>query len=186
MTVNSDPTRDPAGEVPQPQPRSPSPPPAAMGLTRLGGLGVMLALGAVILVLLLVFILMNGQHVQVHLYGAHWDAPLGVALLFAAALGLLLVVVPGAGRIFQLRRAGKRLHREREVLADRLDRSASDAAASAPDSGVSPDGGVAGDGSGVPAAEAVSNAPTTDAGTPAAPSRTRGRRRRQRADQLND
>lgn len=89
--------------------------------SRLGGIWIMLILGAVILTLLLVFILMNSQHVPVHLYGANISAPLGVALLLAAILGVLLVVVPGAGRIYQLRRATKRLHREREHLAGRLD-----------------------------------------------------------------
>ena len=89
--------------------------------SRLGGIWIMLILGAVILTLLLVFILMNSQHVPVHLYGADISAPLGVALLLAAILGVLLVVVPGAGRIYQLRRATKRLHREREHLAGRLD-----------------------------------------------------------------
>jgi uncharacterized integral membrane protein len=89
--------------------------------SRLGGIWLLLVLGAAILVLLLVFILMNGQHVVLHLYGAHVTAPLGVALLLAAALGVLLVVVPGGGRIIQLRRATKRLHREREHLAGRLD-----------------------------------------------------------------
>ncbi|MBR7835776.1 LapA family protein [Actinospica durhamensis] len=89
--------------------------------SRLGGIWILLVLGAAILILLLVFILMNSQHVLVHLYGAHVTAPLGVALLFAAALGVLLVVVPGGGRILQLRRATKRLHSDREHLAGRLD-----------------------------------------------------------------
>jgi uncharacterized integral membrane protein len=95
--------------------------PAGMRRTRMGGLWVVAALGAVILVLLLVFILQNGQRVEVHLFGAHLTAPLGVALLLAAALGLLLVVVPGAGRIIQLKRAARGLHRDRLDLAHQLD-----------------------------------------------------------------
>ena len=96
--------------------------PAGMRRTRLGGLWVVAALGAVILVLLLVFILQNGARVEVHLFGAHVNAPLGVALLMAAALGVLLVVVPGGGRILQLKRAARGLHRDRLDLADQLDR----------------------------------------------------------------
>jgi uncharacterized integral membrane protein len=92
-----------------------------MRLTRLGGLWVVLVLGAVILILLLVFILQNGLRVEIHLFGAHWYAPLGVALLMAAALGVLLVVVPGSGRIIQLKRAARRMHRDRLDLADQLD-----------------------------------------------------------------
>jgi len=95
--------------------------PAGMRRTRMGGLWVVAALGAVILVLLLVFILQNGQRVEVHLFGAHLTAPLGVALLLAAALGLLLVVLPGAGRIIQLKRAARGLHRDRLDLAHQLD-----------------------------------------------------------------
>ena len=89
--------------------------------SKLGGTWTMLVLGAAILVLLLVFILTNTQRVEVHLYGAHATASLGTALVLAAALGILLVVVPGGGRIIQLRRATKRLHREREHFAGRLD-----------------------------------------------------------------
>jgi uncharacterized integral membrane protein len=86
--------------------------------TRLGGMWMALVSGAVVLVLLLVFILQNSQRIEVHLYGAHWNAPVGVALLMAAALGLLLVVIPGAGRILQLRRAAHRAH-ERVVALQR-------------------------------------------------------------------
>ena len=96
--------------------------PAGMRRSRLGGLWVVAVLGAVILVLLLVFIVQNGARVEVHLFGAHLNAPLGVALLMAAALGVLLVVVPGGGRILQLKRAARGLHRDRLNLADQLDR----------------------------------------------------------------
>jgi uncharacterized integral membrane protein len=102
--------------------------PSPVHRTRLGGLWVVAVLGAIMLVLLLVFILQNGQRVEVHLFGAHWTAPLGVALLMAAALGVLLVVVPGAGRIIQLKRAARGLHRDREQLAGRLDEIAGAAA----------------------------------------------------------
>jgi uncharacterized integral membrane protein len=89
--------------------------------TRLGGLWIVLSLGAAVLILLLVFVLQNDQRVEIHIYGGHWTAPLGVALLMAAALGVLLVVVPGGGRILQLKRAARRLHREQQVLIGRLD-----------------------------------------------------------------
>jgi uncharacterized integral membrane protein len=85
--------------------------------TRFGGLWIVLISGTVVLVLLLVFILQNSQRVEVHIYGGHWNAPLGVALLMASALGVLLVVVPGTGRIIQLRRAALRAHRRATKLA---------------------------------------------------------------------
>jgi hypothetical protein len=39
----------------------------------------------------------------VSFFGAHGHLPLGIALLLAAILGVLLVVIPGTGRIVQLR-----------------------------------------------------------------------------------
>lgn len=122
-------------------PRAPAPVPQKVRHTRLGGLWILLVLGAAVLVLLLVFILMNTNRVQINIYGAHVTIPLGVALLLAAALGVLLVVVPGGGRIIQLKRAARRLHKEREHLAGRLDEvsEATDAgAAAAPDGVVEP------------------------------------------------
>lgn len=126
MTSPADPREpDPSGGPVTPGPGAPPPDPPRQPVpepvpppSRLGGLWVILTSGAVVLVLLLVFILQNGQHVQIHLYGGHWDAPLGVALLMAAALGVLLVLVPGAGRIIQLRRTARKLHEARERLLD--------------------------------------------------------------------
>ena len=68
------------------------------------------------LLLLLVFILENGQQVNIGYFGAHGHLPLGVALLLAAVLGILLVVIPGAGRMMQLRRTARR-HRKADVAA---------------------------------------------------------------------
>jgi uncharacterized integral membrane protein len=119
----------PAGEH---QPHTPTPQPANVVHTRLGGLWLMLSLGAAILVLLLVFILMNTATIEIHIYGAHWNAPLGVALLMASALGVLLVLVPGGGRIIQLKRAARKLHLERESLATRLDEATADVPVTTP------------------------------------------------------
>jgi uncharacterized integral membrane protein len=119
--------QSPASQYPGPQPV-----PATVRHTRLGGLWLVFTLGAVILVLLLVFILMNGQRVQIHLYGGHWNVPLGVALLMSAALGVLLVLVPGGGRILQLKRAARKLHRERESLASQLDQATTDVPTTTP------------------------------------------------------
>jgi uncharacterized integral membrane protein len=70
---------------------------------------------AVVLVLLLIFILDNGQRVKISYFGAHGHLPLGVALLFVAVLGILLVVIPGTGRIIQLRIVARR-HRRADTL----------------------------------------------------------------------
>ena len=111
----------PAATAPAPSAPAPTAPaetyPVPTARTRFGGAWVMLISGTVVLVLLLVFILQNSQRVEVHIYGGHWNAPLGVALLMASALGVLLVVVPGTGRIIQLRRAALRAHRRAARLA---------------------------------------------------------------------
>jgi lipopolysaccharide assembly protein A len=81
------------------------------GRTRMGLAWAAAALSAVVLLLLLIFILENGQQVDIAYFGAHGHLPLGVALLLAAVLGILLVVIPGAGRIIQLRRTARRHRR---------------------------------------------------------------------------
>ncbi len=84
--------------------------------TRIGGVWIAAALFAVVLLLLLIFILENGHHVAITFFGAQGHLPLGVALLLAAVLGVLLVVVPGTGRIIQLRRTARR-HRRTDAKA---------------------------------------------------------------------
>jgi lipopolysaccharide assembly protein A len=70
-----------------------------------------------VLVLLLIFIVENGQRASISYFGAHGHMPLGVALLFAAVLGILMVVIPGTARIVQLRIAARR-HRRADAKAD--------------------------------------------------------------------
>ena len=72
---------------------------------RISGVWVALTLSAVVLVFLLIFIVQNNVDVPIRFLGMAGTLPLGVALLFAAALGVLLVAIPGYGRILQLRRA---------------------------------------------------------------------------------
>jgi len=58
---------------------------------------------AVVLLLLMIFILQNGQRSDVHFLGAHGHLPMGVALLLSAIFGVLLVAVPTVVRVLQLR-----------------------------------------------------------------------------------
>jgi hypothetical protein len=55
------------------------------------------------LLVLLVFILENGQTARVAFFGVHGHLPQGVALLLAALVGAAFVVLTGAARILQLR-----------------------------------------------------------------------------------
>jgi uncharacterized integral membrane protein len=63
----------------------------------------MVGVGVVLLAAILVFILQNGQRSRVRFLMVNGTLPQGVALLFAALLGALLVLVVGAARVLQLR-----------------------------------------------------------------------------------
>jgi uncharacterized integral membrane protein len=114
----------PAPSDDRPHPAGPAtgpqwfPGPHAVKRTRTGAVWFAVASFAVILVLLLIFILQNSDKVQISYLGAHGELPLGVALLFAAVLGILLVVIPGTARIMQLRILARR---HRPVGAERAD-----------------------------------------------------------------
>ena len=71
--------------------------------SRVGGLWVASILFAVVLLLLLIFVLENGQSADVAFFGVHAHLPMGVALLLAAVFGVLLVALPGTARIIPLR-----------------------------------------------------------------------------------
>jgi uncharacterized integral membrane protein len=60
--------------------------------------------GAIVLILLLVFIIENTRSVKISYFGAGFHLPLGVALLLAAIAGALIVGIVGTARIVQLRR----------------------------------------------------------------------------------
>jgi lipopolysaccharide assembly protein A len=100
--------------------------------TRIGSVWVASALFALILLLLLIFILENGQRANIGFFGAHGHLPLGVALLLAAVLGVLLVVVPGTGRIVQLRIVARRHRRVDAQNAPGTELAPADQPAAAP------------------------------------------------------
>jgi putative membrane protein len=79
--------------------------------TRTSMVWTMVGIGVVLLVAILVFILQNGQRVRVRFLMVDGALPLGVALLFAALLGALLVLVAGAARVLQLRVVARRHRR---------------------------------------------------------------------------
>ena len=103
------------GPVPEPTSTGPATPGAAPAVrhSRTGGLWVGLILSALVLLLLLVFILQNGDPVQISFFAFQGVLPTGVALLLAAIAGILLVAIPGSLRILQLRRAARRGARSR-------------------------------------------------------------------------
>lgn len=67
-----------------------------------------LILGALILILLLVFVMQNNQKVDISYFAWTFSMPLGVALLLAAIAGLLVAGIVGSVRIMLLGRKLKR------------------------------------------------------------------------------
>jgi lipopolysaccharide assembly protein A len=76
--------------------------------TRTSMVWTMVGIGVILLVAILVFILQNSQRVRMQFLMVNGTLPLGVALLFAALLGALLVLVAGAARVLQLRVVARR------------------------------------------------------------------------------
>ncbi|MFC9835489.1 lipopolysaccharide assembly protein LapA domain-containing protein [Rhodococcus sp. NPDC127530] len=102
----------PAGTTPDPDAASHLHPDPARrkGIThtRTGALWTGLVTGVLILVLLLVFILQNLDSITLELFGWDFTLPLGVALLFAAVAGAIIIAVAGGMRILQIRHAANR------------------------------------------------------------------------------
>ena len=80
--------------------------------TRASGFWAAVVGGLLVLVLLIVFILENGQRASVSFFGAHGHLPEGVALLLAAVIGGLVVVIAAVARILELRRRATRKRRQ--------------------------------------------------------------------------
>ena len=80
--------------------------------TRLSGAWTAIVVGLIALVVILVFVLQNGQSVEVSFLMFHPHLPLAVAMLFALILGSVVVFAFGAARIFQLRMVAGRARRK--------------------------------------------------------------------------
>lgn len=81
-----------------------------------GGTWIALILGALILVLLLIFILQNNVPANFAYFGLDFSLPLGIAMLFAAIAGVLIMALFGSVRLFKLGHRVRRLEKEREAI----------------------------------------------------------------------
>lgn len=70
-----------------------------------------MTVAVVFLVFLLVFIVQNLTRSNVYFLGAAGTLPMGVAMLFAAVAGALLLALFGSARILQLRHGARRRNR---------------------------------------------------------------------------
>jgi putative membrane protein len=97
----------PASETPA-QAVSPSPTPTptprrgALG-SRIGTARTAMIAGALVLIVVLIFIIENAHTVTITFFGAHLRISLAVALLLAAIAGALIMAAAGTARITQLR-----------------------------------------------------------------------------------
>lgn len=86
--------------------------PAAKGGSGMSaGMWASLILGAVIVVLLLIFIVQNNVPASFEYFGWRFELPLGVAMLFAAIGGILIAGIIGSVRIFVLSRKLKKINK---------------------------------------------------------------------------
>lgn len=92
-------------EEPEQKHDSRRPPPSTVSRTRAGAVWAGIIVSAVALIVLLTFIVQNGNPVEIYFLTWVISLPAGVALLAAAVGGILIVAIPGASRMTQLRRA---------------------------------------------------------------------------------
>jgi uncharacterized integral membrane protein len=78
--------------------------------TRASAVWTALAVGVLVLVAILIFVVQNSGKVRINFLWIHGTLGLGVALLISAILGILLALAVGSVRMLQLRRLAKRPH----------------------------------------------------------------------------
>jgi len=102
MSNDPDVVPDPAA---QPTPKAPE---SAVKFTRTAALWTALVVGFLVLILLLVFILQNGDDVTLKLFAWQLTMQKGVAILLSAVLGGLLAFSVAGVRLLQLRLAARK------------------------------------------------------------------------------
>jgi uncharacterized integral membrane protein len=110
-----------APPAPAPTPESASATPAQAASTapvpgrprgsRIGTARTALIAGALVLIVVLIFIIENAHAVTITFFGAHLRISLAVALLLAAIAGALIMAAAGTARITQLRMTMRRNRR---------------------------------------------------------------------------
>lgn len=78
---------------------------------KLGSAWVGLVLGALVTILLLIFIAQNTESTDVNFLGWEFSLPLGVLILFAAIAGALIMALFAGFRILQLRMRARKMRK---------------------------------------------------------------------------
>lgn len=116
-TEPTEPATDGTGErtVRQPeQPETVEPVPSGGGRT--AGIWISLILGAIVLVLLLIFVIQNSDTASFEYFGASFDLPLGVAMLLAAIAGALVMALVGSVRMIQMSWTIRKMRKQQEKI----------------------------------------------------------------------
>ena len=79
--------------------------------TRMSAAWTLAAVGAFLLLLMLIFIFQNSDEVRLRFLMFDGSVPLGAALLLASVIGAMTVAFLGAGRLLQMRLAARRHRR---------------------------------------------------------------------------
>ena len=80
------------------------------------GMWIGLILGAIILVLLLIFVIQNNVTAGFQYFGAQFDLPLGVAMLLAAIAGALVMALVGSVRMIQMSWTIRKLRKQQDKI----------------------------------------------------------------------
>ncbi|RCS57213.1 DUF1049 domain-containing protein, partial [Brachybacterium sp. JB7] len=79
-------------------------------------LWISLILGAIVLVLLLIFVIQNSQKASFEYFSATFDLPLGVAMLLAAIAGALVMALVGSVRMAQMSWTIRKMRKQQEKI----------------------------------------------------------------------
>jgi len=104
------PPPSPNGDAPTSAVPAPTPGRRPRG-SRIGTARTALIAGALVLIVVLIFIIENAHAVTITFFGAHGRISLAVALLLAAIAGALIMAAAGTARITQLRMSMRRSRR---------------------------------------------------------------------------
>ncbi|APX34255.1 hypothetical protein BH708_17815 [Brachybacterium sp. P6-10-X1] len=102
----------PAQRTKQPEPVEP----VSSGGGRTAGIWISLILGAIVLVLLLIFVIQNSAPASFDYFGASFELPLGVAMLLAAIAGALVMALVGSVRMIQMSWTIRKLRKQQEKI----------------------------------------------------------------------
>lgn len=84
------------------------------------GTWLALIFGAIILILLLIFIIQNNTRAEFQYFGAQFSLPLGVAMLLAAIAGALVMGLVGSVRMIQQSMVIRKLRKNEQAVRQAL------------------------------------------------------------------